>query len=171
MKCRGRRLSCSLYNKAAICKCTSLTVRNACQLLWSTRLFFFFLSKQTSGVPDGGTKWHGCFHFYTAYLCLKTLHMIIFVLCQDVSVFLPILCLFVIKLVQACRARPPRAVTHTPSLPTKKSLVLIISILWAYLSAQNRHLNNPHPPQQPTNLTEALWKELWVDTLDGKKTC
>lgn len=59
---------------------------------------------------------------------------------------LTILSLFVIKLVQTCRARPPRAVNHTTSLLTKKSLVLIISILWACLSAQNRHLN--HPPQQ-----------------------
>lgn len=91
---------------------------------------------------------------YCIFMSENTAHDNICALSGCVCV-LTILCLFVIKLVQACRARPPRAVTHTPSLPTKKSLVLIISILWARLSAQNRHLNHPQPPP-PTNSPQTL---------------
>lgn len=61
---------------------------------------------------------------------------------------LTILCLFVIKLVQTCRARPPRAVTQTPSSLSKKkkkSLVLIISILWACLCPKQTS-EAPTPP-------------------------
>lgn len=89
-------------------------------------------------------------------------------LCRCVSAF-TILCLFAIKLAQACRARPPRKITQTPSL--KKCTSLNYIHLWAWLSAQNRHLSHPskrigHKPHD-----EALWKEPFghILTLGGKK--
>ena len=85
------------------------------------------------------------FSFLYLFMSERTIHTD---LCALSGCVLSILCLFVIKLVQTCRARPPREVTQTPSFLAKKkeSLVLIISILWACLSAQNRHLSHPPLP-------------------------
>lgn len=122
------------------------------------------MSKQPTGVPDEKASdmavftsiphiyvWRHCICWYVRFVRMR----------------LTILCLFVIKLVQTCTVRPPRAVIHTPSLQQKKKLVvLIISIPWACPAAQNRHLSPPPPHQQATNLNQALWKELFGEQIN-----
>lgn len=170
MKSRGHKLTVVLCKVRHHFKCTSVNVRYVCHLLWSIQLFkkiCFVLSRQLTGVPEQETgEMAALFYFYTIYVCMH--------LCADLCALWGCVCVptilwrFVIKLVQTCRARQPIAVTHTPSLLTEKppkKLVLIISILWACLSAQNRHLSHPpqpsgHKPHQ--GLTErTFWWTHW----------
>lgn len=82
--------------------------------------FYLLLHVQTTNRrASQGNKWHGSLHFFTFYVWTFYTHTDLYAL--SVYVCVPtILCLFVIKLAQACRARPPRAVTQTPSLLREK---------------------------------------------------
>lgn len=129
------------------------------------------MSKQPTDVPDKETS-DMAVCISLPFMSEHTIYTDLCALSEYVRV-LTILRLFVIKLAQACRARPPRAVTQTPSLLTKKrekSLVLIISILWACLSAQNRHLSHP-PTNRPQTSPRPYGKNFLVNTLtlDGNK--
>lgn len=85
---------------------------------------------------------------------ISTLFMSVCTLGADLCVLSGCVCvptilwLFVIKLVQTCRARQPRAVTHTPSLLTKKektSLNYIHPLGVSFCSKQTSE-----PPPQPS---------------------
>lgn len=81
---------------------------------------------------------------------------------------LTILCLFVIKLVQTCRARPPRAVTQTPSsLSKKKKKVTCLNYIHPLgVSMPKTDICGPHPSTNwPQTSQKRYGKNISVNTL------
>lgn len=120
MKCRGCRLTVALCKAklpfASAPLCMSGMPANCFDQFG---FLFFFFAAPCPNKQRGYRMWKQVTWLFSLLSCVfmseNTAHDDICALSGCVCV-LTVLCLFVIKLVQTCRARPPRAVTHTPFL-------------------------------------------------------
>lgn len=122
-------------------KCPSMNVTYVSLRLWSA------LPCHVQTTDEGtraGNEWRVRFHVYV----YASLYMLIFVLCWCV---LTVLCLFIIKLAETCRARPPREATQTPS--SKKCT----SFNYIHLLGVTFCLEQKSEPTPPTQRPQTSW--------------